>query len=167
MTQRTRWDALAEELAAEDTAAKLEAKNPLEVKKQRPKLTPEGEAKVRALRAVYAPARRDASTPAVLVTVDGRAIPVDDFRMTQSRDLDLELIRLGALSDEELGRRVPTKVTGSFITTGDSESRLGGRELMIFIKQGGEPWVIRAHVISTRWTSDGPCEVEFVGTQVD
>lgn len=144
MTGRTRWDAIAEELAEPS---------------KEPRPEPISEARARPSSNPYR---------SVLVTVNGQVIPTTNLIVNWTVDVeaDYELMRLGVLTDEEV-RRGPTKVTGSFVTTGDDAFQLSGRDLMILVVLGDETLQFLANVCTTKWSlAPSACEVTFVGTQV-
>lgn len=151
MTERTRWDALVEELELADPP------------KTESRATNETTYMGYVLVGVTAYTN-------VIVMRDGVAIPAADFQMSWQRNIDMELVRIGALSDEELGRRADETITGSFVTTGNAGIQLGGRSLTLLVRRSvklGKVEVLQfaINVRTTEWRSNGPCKVTFVGTR--
>jgi len=174
VTIRTRWDALAEELAGkledrvpDDGFAGVDRQTaPAPTYETAPlttKLIDEGAAAM--LGWPDGPEFKRIDKTTTIVAVNGAAIQTTELSLTWSRYADAELVRLGVLSDEAL--RPPT-VSGSFSTTTDANLRPND-EVLVMIVRNDDLLRFVVHVTGVRWSSASAkfgVAVDFVGIQV-
>jgi len=169
VTNRTRWDALAEELAGkledpapDDGFAGIDRQTATAPTYETAPLTmeliEEGAAAILGARA----SERKLDRTTTIVAVNGAAIQTTGLSLDWSRYADAELVRLGVLSDEAI--RPPT-VSGSFSTTTDANLRPNDEVLIMIVRDDVLRFVV--HVTGVRWSNAKfGVAVDFVGFQV-
>jgi hypothetical protein len=169
VTIRTRWDALAEELAGklddpapDDGFAGIDRQT---APAPAYETTPLNEQIIEDGLRIILESRTAERKPdrTTIVAVNGAVIQTTGLSLTWSRDADAELVRLGVLSDEMI--RPPT-VSGSFSTTTDANLRPND-EVLVMIVQNGDLLRFVLHVTGVRWSNAKfGVTVDVVGVQV-